>query len=170
MQDASVFALVGGSIMGHAGCSVLVRLSVLLWLAVIVTDILRATVDGFEDATTTGLPASLAAAALVATACTVIRALARAAQPRHRTLGAVAVVLWMMEAATLAMRNTGAHHPAGYLLGWIIVLGLAAATATICLAIRATSDRDTAGLIRALDRAMQDRDAQPAVLPVRREA
>ena len=135
--------------MGHVARSVLSRICLLLWLAVIVADILRATMDGVEDRTTTGVPAILAAAAMAVTAFLVILA---AGQPprQHRGLRLAAVALWVMDLITLAMRNTGGRHPADYLLGWIFTLGIAAATATICLAILTADFGDKARLIRAL--------------------
>lgn len=145
--------------MRHWRRTALPRLCLVLWLAVIACDILRATVDGFEDRTTGGLPGSVGAAAIAVTACTVIQAVsgAHGLRPRHRTLRVIAVTLWLMESAQLAMRNTGGRHPGDYLVGWIIVMGLAAATATVCLAVRATDDDDKARLIRVLaDFARQD--------------
>ena len=148
--------------MGHVAHSVFSRLSLLLWLAVIMADILRATADGVEDATTQGLPASLTAAALAATACTVIQAVAGdpALRPRYRGLRVIAVALWLQESAMLAMRNTGGRHPPDYLLGFIYVIGLAAATATVCLAIRATDGSDKARLVRALAEASEQNAPQ----------
>lgn len=137
--------------MGRWFHPVLFRL-VLLWLPVITADVLRVTSDGFEDSTTQGLPAILGAAALVATAYAVIGASAgrHALRPQHRVLRAVALALWLMDLITLVMRNTGGRHPDDYLLGWIFVLGMAAATATVCLAILVTDHGDKARLIRAL--------------------
>ena len=138
------------------------RLCVLLWLMVITADILRATYDAFEDATTPGLPAKLGAAALAVSAWTVIRIVAGDGPlpPARRALRFIAMGLWLAAAAILAMRNTGGHHPADYLLGFLFVTGTAAATATICLAILATNDRDKARLIRALARTTEQNASQ----------
>ena len=143
--------------MSHWHRASLSRLCVLLWLVVVIAGILRAADDGFEDATTSGLLAGLTAAALAATACIVIRAAAGhgALRPAYRALRVIAVALWLMEAAMLVMRNTGGPHPDEYLLGFIIVIGLAAATATVCLAILVTDGHDKARLIRALAEASE---------------